>query len=67
MKFRIETTAYQRRSHTERRVLVSIQIDETALARVLGKRAINNRSKEAKVLRGIVRGGVQLLDIKSAR
>jgi hypothetical protein len=40
---------------------VTIVIDETALARVLGERAINNRSKESKVLRGIIRGGVHIL------
>jgi hypothetical protein len=48
--------ARQRLSHP-----VTIVIDETALARVLGERAINNRSKESKVLRGIIRGGVHIL------
>jgi hypothetical protein len=61
MKFKVGTTAYQRKTKTQRDVIVTIVIDETALARVLGERAINNRSKESKVLRGIIRGGVHIL------
>jgi hypothetical protein len=44
----------------QRDVIVTIVIDETPLARVLGERAIYNRSKESKVLRGIIRGGVHI-------
>jgi hypothetical protein len=61
MKFKVGTTAYQRKTKTQRDVIVTIVIDEAALARVLGRRAINNRSKESKVLRGIIRGGVHIL------
>jgi hypothetical protein len=61
MKFKVGTTAYQRKTKTQCDVIVTIVIDETALARVLGERAINNRSKESKVLRGIIRGGVHIL------
>jgi hypothetical protein len=60
MKFKVGTTAYQRKTKTQRDVVVTIVIDEAALASVLGGRAINNRSKETKVLRGIIRGGVHV-------
>jgi hypothetical protein len=40
---------------------VFITIDEIALAEVLGNRAINNRSRQAKLLRGIIRGDVRKL------
>jgi hypothetical protein len=39
MKFKVGTTAYQRKTKTQRDVIVTIVIDETALARVLGERA----------------------------
>ena len=61
MKLRIETTAYDRKSNDPHQVEVIITIDETALAAVLGNRAFNNRSREAKLLRGIIRGGVREL------
>jgi len=67
MKFKVGTTAYQRKTKTQRDIIVTIFIDETALARVLGERAINNRSKESKVLRGIMRGGVHILLGRSQR
>jgi hypothetical protein len=60
MKFKVGTTAYQRKTKTQRDVIVTIVIDETPPARVLGERAINDRSKESKVLRGIIRGGVHI-------
>jgi hypothetical protein len=50
MKFKVGTTAYQRKTKTQRDVIVTIFIDET-----VWRRAINNRSKESKVLRGIIR------------
>jgi hypothetical protein len=46
---------------TPHQVEVIITIDETALAAVLGNRAFNNRSRETKLLRGIIRGGVREL------
>ena len=61
MKFEVGTTAYQRKTKTQRDVIVTIVIAETALARVLSERAIINRSKESTVLRGIIRGGVHIL------
>jgi hypothetical protein len=61
LKLKIETTAYARKSNDPHRVEVIITIDENALATVLGNRAFNNRSREAKLLRGIIRGGVREL------
>ena len=61
MKLKIETTAYARETNDPHRIEVIITIDETALAAVLGNRAFNNRSREAKLLRGIIRGGVREL------
>jgi hypothetical protein len=61
LKLKIETTAYTRDSNHPHRVEVIITIDETALAAVLGNRAFNNRSREAKLLRGIIHGGVREL------
>jgi hypothetical protein len=61
LKLKIETTAYALKSNDPHRVEVIITIDENALATVLGNRAFNNRSREAKLLRGIIRGGVREL------
>ena len=67
MKLRIETTAYAGKSNDPHRVEVIITIDETALADVLANRAFNNRSREAKLLRGIIRGSVRELPAPDAR
>jgi hypothetical protein len=37
MKFKVGTTAYQRKTKTQRKVIMTIVIDETALARALGR------------------------------
>jgi hypothetical protein len=47
MEIKDGTTAYQRKSK-QRDVIVTIVIDDTALARVQGERAINNRSNKPR-------------------